>query len=148
MRTSIYNIEVRESTAGKAYIMELSPRGGGNRLSEVLEMATNQSLIENNIRFALNLELNEMTMPEYNSYWGEVIIHSNTKGKFVGIDISEEIRDKIVVQEDLWIKPGDEIDNFTGANQAIGTIVVKTNSYEEIVTLIENSNSWVKVIVD
>lgn len=146
--TSIYNVETRQCTDGKSYIMELSPRGGGNRLSEVLEMATNQSLIENNIRFALNLELNEMTMPQYNSYWGEVIIHSNTKGKFVGIDISEEIRDKIVVQEDLWIEPGDVIDNFTGANQAIGTLIIKCDTYKDVYKNIVNNANWLKVIVE
>jgi len=36
MKSSVYNIEVREATNGKAYIMEVSPRGGGNRLSEML----------------------------------------------------------------------------------------------------------------
>ena len=40
MRTAVYNIETREGTDGKAYIMELSPRGGGNRLSECLRYAT------------------------------------------------------------------------------------------------------------
>ena len=28
MKTAVYNIETREGTDGKAYIMELSPRGG------------------------------------------------------------------------------------------------------------------------
>ena len=36
MKTSIYNIETREGLDGKAYIMEVSPRGGGNRLAEML----------------------------------------------------------------------------------------------------------------
>ena len=33
MNTAIYNIETREGMDGKVYIMELSPRGGGNRLA-------------------------------------------------------------------------------------------------------------------
>ena len=36
MKTSIYNIETRIGKNGKPYIMELSPRGGGNRLSEMV----------------------------------------------------------------------------------------------------------------
>ncbi|MDY3859875.1 MAG: ATP-grasp domain-containing protein, partial [Candidatus Limivicinus sp.] len=39
LRTSLYNIETRLGTDGRTYIMEVSPRGGGNRLSEVLAMA-------------------------------------------------------------------------------------------------------------
>ena len=32
LKTSVYNIETRIGTNGKPYIMELTPRGGGNRL--------------------------------------------------------------------------------------------------------------------
>ena len=46
MNTSIYNIETRVGTDGKAYIMEVSPRGGGNRLSEMLRYATETDLIK------------------------------------------------------------------------------------------------------
>ena len=34
MRTSIYNVETRIGKNGKTYIMEVSPRGGGNRLAD------------------------------------------------------------------------------------------------------------------
>ena len=50
LKTSVYNIETRQGTDGKAYIMEVSPRGGGNRLCEVLEMATGTKLIQNAVR--------------------------------------------------------------------------------------------------
>ena len=53
MKTSIYNIEVRECTDGKAYIMECSPRGGGNRLAEMLRYATGVDLITNAVRAAV-----------------------------------------------------------------------------------------------
>ena len=45
--TGLYNIETRLGTNGKTYIMEVSPRGGGNRLSEVLSMAAETDLIAN-----------------------------------------------------------------------------------------------------
>lgn len=47
LRTGIYNIETRLCTNGKPYIMELSPRGGGNRLSEMLRYITHTDLIDN-----------------------------------------------------------------------------------------------------
>ena len=40
MQTSIYNVETRIGKNGKAYIMEVSPRGGGNRLAEMLQGST------------------------------------------------------------------------------------------------------------
>ena len=40
MKSSIYNIETMVGINGKPYIMEVSPRGGGNRLAEMLRNAT------------------------------------------------------------------------------------------------------------
>jgi biotin carboxylase len=45
MKTNVYNIETRVGTNGKPYIMELTPRGGGNRLCEMLRYATGVDMI-------------------------------------------------------------------------------------------------------
>lgn len=45
MKTAVYNIETRIGTNGKPYIMELTPRGGGNRLCEMLRYATDVDMI-------------------------------------------------------------------------------------------------------
>ena len=53
--TSIYNVEVREGVNGKAYIMEMAPRGGGNRLSELVKLATGVDLIKNAVKAAVGI---------------------------------------------------------------------------------------------
>ena len=45
MRTGVYNIETRVGSDGKPYIMEATPRGGGNRLAEMLRLATGVDMI-------------------------------------------------------------------------------------------------------
>jgi biotin carboxylase len=80
--TSIYNIEARIAKDGKLYIMEVSPRGGGNRLSEVLKYATGQDLIANNVKFALGLPIIPLETPRYDGVWVDLIIHSNKTGVF------------------------------------------------------------------
>lgn len=147
MGSWIYNIETRLASDGKPYIMEVSPRGGGNRLSEMLKLASGQDLIENNIRAALRMELKPMTDPVYDGTWAEVIVHSNKSGKYRGIKISDGFKGKIV-QEDMWVKPGDEVVKFTGANQTIGTIVVQFESPETMGDLVRNPDSWLIVEVD
>ena len=145
--TSIYNIETRFATDGKPYIMEISPRGGGNRLSEVLKLATGQDLIENCIRGALGLPLQPMSNPVYNGAWAEFIVHSNTAGKFVSLDIDADFAAKHLIQNDLWVGPGDSIAEFTGANQAIGTLVLKFDSHEQAEEYLARPETWNKVIV-
>ncbi|MBQ9764505.1 MAG: ATP-grasp domain-containing protein [Phascolarctobacterium sp.] len=146
--TSIYNIETRVGIDGKAYIMEVSPRAGGNRLSEMLRYASGQDLIENNIRAALAMPLLEMSDPVYNGAWAEYILHSDRDGIFNRVKIAEDVGTKFLVEEDVWVSKGDEVKSFTGANETLGTLVLKFNSFEEAMEMLKNHKQWLKVIVD
>ncbi len=145
--TSIYNIETRLASDGKPYIMEISPRGGGNRLSEVLKLASGQDLIENCVSGALGLPLLQMSDPNYNGSWAEFIVHSNEAGKFLSLSIDDDFAAKHLVQNDLWVKPGDSVSAFTGANQAIGTLVLKFDSHAQAEEYLNRPTDWHKVIV-
>lgn len=146
--TSIYNIETRVATNGKPYIMELSPRGGGNRLSEVLKVAAGQDLIENCVRGALNMPMTPMTNPVYNGSWAEFIVHSNKTGAFRALEIDDDFAAHHLVQNDLWVKSGDRVSAFTGANQTIGTLVLKFVSHEQAEDALAKSSEWHRVVVD
>lgn len=144
MKTSVYNIEVREGTNGKAYIMEVSPRGGGNRLSEMLRYATGVDLITNAVRAAVGMEVTGVEQKPYNGCWAEVILHSDRAGTFRRLRISEEIREN-VVEEDLWIAPGDKVGGFSAANEAIGTLVLKFADQQRLQEVMNNVYHYVKV---
>lgn len=144
MRTSIYNIEVRESMNGKAYIMELSPRGGGNRLAEMLRYATGVDLITNAVRAAVGLPVEGVEQKPFDGCWAEVILHSDKAGVFSKLWIAEEIRDN-VVEEDLWIRPGDKVGGFSAANEAVGTLVLKFESEERLQEVMGDVYHFVRV---
>ena len=145
--TTVYNVETRMASDGKAYIMEVSPRTGGNRLSELLKLASGQDLIENNVRAALGMETFPLTDPAYSGSWAEFIVHSNKSGKFVSLDIRPDFAAKHLVQNDLWVKPGDDVSAFTGANQTIGTLVLKFDSHKQTEDYLAKPDSWMKVNV-
>lgn len=147
MRTSIYNIETRIGTNGKPYIMEVSPRGGGNRLAEMLYYATGVDLIANAVRAAVGDDVIDVVQKPYNGHWAEVILHADKDGHFVGLDINEDFYKSHVVQTDLWVKENDEVFAFRGANDAIGTLVLKFNSKEELVQTLACQKRWLKVVV-
>ena len=131
MRTCVYNVETRVGTNGKPYIMEISPRGGGNRLSEIVRYATGTDLITNSVRAAVGLPTEDVVQRPYQGYWMIMMLHSRESGIFDRLDIAEEYRDK-VVETCLWVSPGDEINGFNGANDAIGTVVLNLDSNEAI----------------
>ena len=121
--TGVFNIETRQGTDGRAYIMECTPRGGGNRLSEVLEMASGVKLIQNAVRAAVGLPTDEMSDPVYDGHWAEIILHSDVDGTFSELWIDPALRGA-VREIDLWVRPGDRVERFSGANKAIGTLVL------------------------
>ena len=122
--------------------------GGGNRLSEVLKLATGQDLIENCVRGALGLKIHPMSDPVYNGTWAEFIVHSNKSGKFISLDIDPQFAGSHIVQNDLWVKSGDLVAEFTGANQTIGTLVLSFDSHEQAEEYLANSQEWVAVNVE
>lgn len=146
MKNSIYNIETRECKNGKAYIMECSPRGGGNRLSEMIRYMTNVDLIDEIVRASLNMPLNDLKQKEINENWAEVILHSETEGTFKELWTSDKINDNII-EKDLWIQEGTKVGGFAGANEAIGTMILKFNSEKEMNEVLNNQEKYIKVIL-
>lgn len=146
MKTSVYNIEVRECTNGKAYIMECSPRGGGNRLSEMLRYATGVDLITNTVRAAVGDEIIGVEQRDYNGCWAEVILHSETSGVFDSLWVSDEIKENII-ERDLWIDSGDNVGGFSGANEAIGTLVLRFDTQERLNEVLSNQKKYINVIL-
>ena len=144
MRTAVYNIETREGTDGKAYIMELSPRGGGNRLAECLRYATGVDMITNMVKYSVGLPLDEIKQKPYDGCWAEIILHSDKPGVFKELWISDEIAVN-VVERDLWIEEGTPVGGFEAANEAIGTLVLKFESQERIEEVLGNQGKYVQV---
>ena len=143
--TGVFNIETRQGTDGRAYIMECTPRGGGNRLSEVLEMATGTKLVQNAVRAAVGLPVDDMSDPVYKGHWAEIILHSRQAGIYQSVQIAPEVM-PFVVQEDYWVLPGEEIEGFSGANKAIGTLVLNFPDRETLEKYMSD-DSWYQVIV-
>ncbi len=146
MRTALYNIECREGTDGKAYLMEVSPRGGGNRLAECLRHATGVDLIEAVVRDAVGLPFGDVSQKPYRGHFAEVILHSEKPGIFVGLETEPSLAESIV-ERDLWVEPGDAVGGFSAANESLGTLILRFDSEERLAEVMQNVRKYVHVKV-
>lgn len=146
LKTALYNIESRLCTDGKTYIMEISPRGGGNRLSEVLHMATGVNLIRGIVMASVGLEPDCVCDKPYDGLWAEIILHSDENGRFKELWIDPEC-ENFIVERDLWVSPGDEVERFSGANKAVGTLVVRFPDRETLNVRMADM-SWFKIVTE
>lgn len=147
LKTVVYNIETRIGSNGKPYIMELTPRGGGNRLCEMLRYATGVDMITAITRAMVGDPILErLEQKPYNGYWAEVILHADRSGSFERLEIDGNFSGT-VVEKDLWVNKGDSVESFKGANNAIGTLVLSFRTAEEMEQAITHQREWLNVIV-
>lgn len=146
MNTTIYNIESRVGKDGKPYIMEVSPRGGGNRLAEMVRFSTGADMITAAVRAAVGDSV-EIEQKALRGHWAEVIIHSEKTGKFNEVVIDKDFYNNYVHHTDLWVSRGDNVDAFTGGNKAIGTIVLSFDDEKTMLWALGNQKEWLKVVV-
>ncbi len=144
METSVYNIETRIGANGKPYIMEVSPRGGGNRLSEMARMGTGVDMITACTRACVGDSFPPIEQKQFDGHWAEVILHSEKEGQFKKLNISPAVA-PYVKQTDLWVNKGDDIYTFSGANDAIGTLVLRFDTGEDLVEAMSSIYDWCKV---
>ncbi|SFH98279.1 Biotin carboxylase [Selenomonas ruminantium] len=147
MKTTIYNIEARVGKDGKVYIMEVSPRAGGNRLAEVQRLATGQDIIMGAVKGSLGMAVTELSEPQYDGVWGLSVIHSRRNGRFVCLDIAPKVRDKIH-EIDLWVSHNEFVRAFTGANESLGTIIWHCANQQEMINILDDLGDLVQVNVE
>lgn len=146
MRTSIYNIETRVGTDGKPYIMELTPRGGGNRLAEMVRLATGVDMITAAVRAAVGDPVCDVEQKPYNGYWAEIIVHAGKTGILDHIEIAPEVV-PFVREKDFWFKKGDSVKEFQSARDAIGTLVLRFNTKSDLEDNLKDVSNFLQVII-
>lgn len=124
----LYNIETRVSPDGTPYIMELSPRGGGNRLSEMQRLLTGSDFVAQAVACALGMDADIPDAPPLPLREGErlmeILLHPPRAGVFRRLSVDPALSPH-VVEADLWVSPGDSVPPFRSAADAIGTLVLR-----------------------
>ena len=103
-------------------------------------------LITNAVRAAVGDEVIGVEQKAYDGHWAEIILHAPKEGIFQGLEISDDIR-PLVVEEDLWVKRGDKVSAFQGANDAIGTLVLRFGGAEELEEKLRVQHGWLNVVI-
>ena len=75
-------------------------------------------------------------------------IHSLVGGKFLRLEIDNKFRSKHFVSEHLTLNKGDTVLPYIGSNGTIGILILKFNSMEEMLDIIDNINNYVKVVLE
>ncbi len=149
-KNGLYNIECRVCSNGKAYLMEVSPRGGGNHIALIQDMAYGINYIENEIRNAVGLPLNLKKAKDIDGYWCTYSLHPNKdqQGTFDSVSFRDDVNKNNVKYVDLALKKGDVVKPFTGANMSLGDVLLHFDSRKELFDAVSEPSKWVNIRID
>lgn len=147
MKTGAYNIEVILDKNDNVFILELGARNGGSLIPQITQYATGIDMVEYTIKAALGEDCSDLQMVEPTGFWSNYMVHSKISGKFKKVELADELKNNYVeFQTDF--KEGDQVYAFENSGHALGTMVFKYDSEEEMFEKIGKLTDWVKVVVE
>jgi len=146
MKQGALNFDFHYNKKGDFSFLELGPRNGGNLIPEVIKYATGVDLIQYTVESALGNDCSELNMKEVNGFFSSYMLHSIEDGIVKEIWYSDEIK-KNIVEENIFVKPGDKVHKFDGSQHTLGTMIMKFNSMNEMLEKMDNMEKYLKVIV-
>lgn len=144
-----FNVELRVSKKdGKAYIIDIGARNGGNFTPKVIEYATGFNFLDRAIKVALGESLKDIKMTDkISNFVSHLILHSKKTGILNNCILSPEL-EKRIIEKHIYVKPGDKVESFLGANAALGVLIMKYESREVMNRIVDNFESLYKVDVE
>ena len=145
--TGLFNVEWRVCKDGKVYLMEVSPRAGGNRLAEILNYATDVDIIDAEVSKAIGVTLPMVHEPNYKGHYCILVLHSDKAGIFKNVEILDSFNGEIVEKE-IRVNVGDCVEPFSGANNAIGTLFLRFDTRQQMDDALLHQKDWLKISIE
>jgi len=148
LKTGAYNFDIRIDDEDNVYIMEIGPRNGGNFIPQVIKYATNIDMVELTIKAAMGEKIKNLEQCLPTGNWSYFAIHSNKSGILKDIIIDPIVKSENIVETHLNFKFGEIIPEFKGANGSLGILIMKFKSLSQMLNMMDNSDEWIKVIIE
>ena len=141
-----FNVELRISNKdNKPYIIDIGARNGGNFTPKVIEYGSGVNFLDRAIKIALGESIDDIKMTDkVSDFVSYLILHSDKNGVLNNIVLDKMIEDRII-EKHIYLKSGDKVETFLGANAALGVLIMKYESREVMDEIVENFHNLYKV---
>lgn len=139
------NVELIVDKNGRVFPIDIGPRSGGNMIPDLLGMIFGCDVVEMSVKAAMGNSI-EMPAGEPRLYYATLNLHADRKGVFERVEFSPEIK-KYIVRENIYKCPGDKVECFSNAADALGIIFFRFPDQETMLESEEHMNDNVKVIL-
>ena len=146
-RTGIYNVEARIAADGTPYILEVSPRGGGNRLAEFISKVTGTDLIKATVQATLGRSIDADWNQDIEGFWVQRMLFDRNGGIFKDMEVTDPpggaVRDLTV-----WAAPGDQVEPFDHASFAFGTVWIQFTDRDDAQRFLADPSQSLRTVLE
>jgi carbamoylphosphate synthase large subunit len=140
------NVEIRRSNSnGSFYIIEIGPRNGGHLTPNIIQYASGFNFFKAAVDAALGFDFDLQPTCKQGHY-ANLVLYSTNCGPLKGIDIHDDMQ-KHLLDICIYRRIGEEILPKGGSNTAVGTLLLKFSTAEEMHHYIGNSNRYYRISV-
>lgn len=143
-----FNVELRVSKKdSKAYIIDIGARNGGNFTPKVIEYGSGFNFLDRAIKLALGDPLSGVKMTDkISDFVSHLILHSPSSGVLNNCTLSPEL-EKRLIEKHIYVKLGDKVESFLGANAALGVLIMKYETREVMNRIVDDFENLYSVEV-
>jgi biotin carboxylase len=133
--------EARAGADDEIYILDISPRNGGDFLDPLIALAYGSDLIEGAILSAVGLPFQPSNQPISDRYWAEYTIYSRSPGTLEEVKLFPKEGQKI---EDIYYlyKEGDSVYPLTSSAHFIAYVIMSFDTKEGMYRAIQHPEEW------
>lgn len=139
------NVELIVDACNRVFPIDIGPRSGGNMIPDLLSMIFNCDVVEMSVRTAMGMSV-EASAGDGELFYATLNLHSSRKGIFERIDYSNQI-EQYIVRMNIYKKPGDNVDYFANASNALGIIFFKFPNQDTMISMEQHMNEHVKIVL-
>lgn len=137
MEMGALNFDIMIDDQDKVYILEIGARNGGNMIPELTKYCTGVDMTAYSIKAAMGEKLNNLQIETEQKYFSHYVVHASKDGVIENVTKSDHLK-RCLLYEHYNFKVGDAVKEFESSANRLGILLLKYNSKEEMLNLIEN----------
>lgn len=148
MKTTAYNVEAIVDKDGNVYILELGARSGGSLIPQITKYATGVDMVPYVIKGALGEDCSDLKMRPSHGCWANYMLQSRNTGRFKEIVIEPDFKTNHLVECVHDLKVGDHVEKFKDAGTALGELILKFDSTEQMFDCLKRMDDFITVVTE
>ncbi len=145
MKIGAINLDFIVDSCGDVFILEIGPRNGGNLITDALREAREIDLAKLTILAAVGEACVIPDNPLKENLISTYILHSLENGTFDHVNISDAIREDILLM-DIWVKNGDPVNRFEHGGFGLGAALIKHPDLDTMCARMDHMERYIRVI--